>query len=228
MNTSKRFSKILASLALATLVAVGIMPMTANAQYRSRRANERVYAAQTVKANTVIRVRMEDEITSEKSYIGERFQTEVTDPVYSTNGALVIPAGSTVQGRITDVRKAQGKGKPGTISVAFDKLTLENGRSYAINGSLIANDELDDVDDEGQLKGRSQTKRNVILVGGGTAIGAAVGALAGGGKGALIGALIGGGLGAGGAWFGKGDSAEVKEGTQLGVILNRNLTLNAY
>ena len=227
MTTSKRFSKILTSFAMASLLAVDSMPLAANAQTRSTRPGK-YYSAYTIKANTVIRVRMEDRLSSEKSYVGERFETEVTDPVYSTDGELAIPPGSRIQGRVTAVQKAERKGKPGAISVAFDRLTLENGRSYPINGSLVATEDLDDVDDEGQLKGRSQTKRNVIFVGGGTAIGAAIGALTGGGKGALIGAIIGAGVGTGGAVFGKGDSADVKEGTQIGVILNRNLVINSY
>jgi outer membrane lipoprotein SlyB len=45
--------------------------------------------------------------------------------------------------------------------------------------------------------GRNHNKRNAVLIGGGTGVGAAIGAAAGGGKGALIGGAIGAGAGTG-------------------------------
>ena len=44
---------------------------------------------------------------------------------------------------------------------------------------------------EGEVEGKSTTKRNVVFIGGGAGAGALVGAVAGGGKGAGIGAAVG-------------------------------------
>ena len=53
------------------------------------------------------------------------------------------------------------------------------------------------VDNEGTIKGESQTKQTVKRGGVGAGLGALIGAIAGGAKGAAIGAVIGGGAGAG-------------------------------
>jgi hypothetical protein len=65
----------------------------------------------------------------------------------------------------------------------------------------------------------------MVFIGGGAATGALIGAIAGGGKGAGIGALIGGALGTGARVYEKEQEADVKSGTEFGVILNRSVTL---
>jgi hypothetical protein len=175
----------------------------------------------------IIRVRMNENISSETARVGDQFTTTVVEPVYSS-GVEIIPAGSVVTGRVTSVDRASRKGKPGAIGVHFVALRLPGGIARAVNGDLT------DVtagnvnaDNEGEVSGRSATKRNVVFIGGGAATGALIGAIAGGGKGAGIGAIVGGGLGAAGAVFSKGHEAVVKSGTQFGVILNQTVSLPA-
>jgi hypothetical protein len=228
MNTSKCFLKVWLSLGLAVLVVFGSLPVLVGAQTRyPSRSSRSAYGTYTLRANTVIRVRMNDELNSENAHVGDTFSVTATDPVYSGR-TQVIPRGSTIYGRVENVTRAERKGKSGTISVIFDSIELPNGYTRSINGSLISSDELENVDDEGQLKGRSATKRNAIFIGGGAGAGAVIGAIAGGGKGALIGAAIGAGLGTGGALLTKGQEVKIKEGTEFGVILNRNVTFNTY
>jgi hypothetical protein len=140
----------------------------------------------------------------------------------------VIPAASTVEGRVTSVTRAQRKAKAGSIAVSFVSVRLPNGTSRAINGSLtdLGNSNVRS-DNEGQVSGKSTTKRNVVFIGGGAATGALIGAIAGGGKGAGIGAIVGGGLGAAGAIFAKGNEAVVKRDTEFGVVLNQSVSLPA-
>ena len=57
--------------------------------------------------------------------------------------------------------------------------------------------------------------------------GAIIGGIAGGGKGALIGGILGGALGTGARVLEKEKEAEVKSGTEFGVILNRSVSLPA-
>lgn len=172
---------------------------------------------------------MNQEISSKTARVGDRFTTTVVDPVYAGGGAEVIPAGSIIHGRITEVKRAASRGRAGTIGVAFYSLRLPNGVTRAINGSLTdLSDEVAEYDEEGQLKGRPSTKRNIVFIGGGAATGALIGAVAGGGKGAGIGAGIGAGLGVAGALLTKGKEAVVKPGTEFGVILNQRVSLAAF
>ena len=181
----------------------------------------------TVPANTVIRVRMNEEINSGNARIGDRFSTTVTEPVYTAGGLEVIPVGSRVWGRVTSVRKA-GRRTPGNISVSFNQVALPSGMARSINGSLTSL-QTDDVnsDNEGTVKGRGNRKRDAVFIGGGAATGAIIGAIAGGGKGAAIGAILGGGLGTGARVYEKEQEAEVKSGTEFGVILNQSVALPA-
>jgi hypothetical protein len=180
-----------------------------------------------VAAGEVIRVRLNQTITSETARVGDQFTTTVTEPVYA-QGIQVIPAGSIITGRVTSLNRPQRKSKAGTLGVHFVSLRLPAGFARAINGDLTdANAEQINADNEGGISGRSATKRNVVFVGGGAATGALIGAIAGGGKGAGIGALVGGGLGAAGAVLSKGHEAVVKSGTQFGVVLNQSLSLPA-
>jgi hypothetical protein len=181
----------------------------------------------TVSANTVIRVRMNEEISSGTARIGDRFTTTVVDPVY-TSGVEVIPAGSVITGRVTSVTRASRKSKAGTMGVGFVSVQLPSGLTRTINGSLtdIAGQSVNS-DNEGTVSGRSSTKRNAVFIGGGAATGALIGAIAGGGSGAGIGAGVGAGLGVAGAIFSKGKEAVVKRDTEFGVVLNQSISLPA-
>jgi hypothetical protein len=179
----------------------------------------------TVSANTVLRVRINEEISSENARVGDRFTTTTVDPVYA-GGVEVIPAGSIVTGRVASVLRASRKSKAGTLGVSFVSVQLPSGMTRSINGSLtdVASESVSS-DNEGQVSGRSSMKRNVVFIGGGAAAGALIGAIAGGGKGAGIGGILGGGAGAAGAYFSKGKEAVVKRGTEFGVVLNQSVAL---
>jgi hypothetical protein len=181
----------------------------------------------TVPADTIIRVRLNEPLNSRTARVGDRFSANVVEPVYAGGGTEVIPVGSKVWGQVTIVNRAQ-KRKPGNITVAFNQVELPNGRTAAINGSLTTL-QADNVnaDNEGTVKGGSNTKRDAVFIGGGAATGAIIGAIAGGGKGAAIGAILGGGLGTGARVLENEKEAEVKSGTEFGVILNRSVSLPA-
>jgi len=53
----------------------------------------------SVKTGTVFRVRIESTLSSKSARPGDTFQTTLVDPVYSGGGVVVIPQGSTVNGR---------------------------------------------------------------------------------------------------------------------------------
>jgi hypothetical protein len=181
----------------------------------------------TVPADTVLRVRMDQQLTSKTARVGDRFTTTVTEPVYADAGVEIMPVGSKVMGRVTSVQKA-GRREPGQINVSFYQVELPGGARHTINGSLTTL-QADNVnaDNEGGVSGRNDRKRDAVFIGGGAATGAIIGAIAGGGKGAGIGAILGGALGTGARVYEKEDEAEVKSGTEFGVILNRAITLTA-
>jgi len=231
----KNFTSLIILVALIAATVVPAMDQTRR-RPRLRRHTRTVVRTITpepqivyynVNAGQVIRVRMNQTITSETARVGDQFTTQVVVPVYAS-GVEVIPAGSEIVGRVVTVNRASRKSKAGTIGVHFVSLRLPTGIARAINGDLtdVAADNVT-ADNEGEVSGRSAMKRNVVFIGGGAATGALIGAIAGGGKGAGIGAIVGGGLGTAGAVFSKGNEAVVKSGTEFGVVLNQTLSLPA-
>ncbi|MDM7921449.1 MAG: LysM peptidoglycan-binding domain-containing protein, partial [Pyrinomonadaceae bacterium] len=184
---------------------------------------------QTVKAGTRMRVRMNETLSSKTAKAGDRFTTTVREPVYAANGAVVIPVGSEVIGRVDTVTPAKKGGNPGAIDVSFIQIVLPNGTKRTINGSLteLVSDDAKS-DPEGTATGDRMKNRKIIFIGGGGAGGAVLGAAIGGGKGALIGGLIGAGAGLLGERFTKGEEAEVKSGTEFGVYLNQGVSLPRF
>lgn len=182
-----------------------------------------------IRANETFHVRLGQTLNSGKAHVGDTFTTTVIDPVYSTNGIELVPAGSVISGRVTAVEKARKDGNPGTLSVVFYNLKLPNSRAAAISGSLTdLSSGNTSSDNEGTASAKKSSHRNVKFIGGGAGGGALIGAIAGGGKGAAIGAGIGAGVGFIAKKLKKGDEAEVKQGTEFGVILNRAISLPAY
>ena len=232
---SKLVQRVMCLLILMIVVAGTVFEVSAQTRRRGRRRGRRTVTKvvtppveyYTVPADTVIRVRINQQLNSGTARVGDRFSANVTEPVHAGAGIDVISVGSKVWGRVTQVNRAQ-KRSPGNITVAFDSVELPNGRTAQINGSLTTL-QADNVnaDNEGTVKGTSNTKRDAVFIGGGVATGAIIGGIAGGGKGAVIGGILGGALGTGARVLEKEKEADVKSGTEFGVILNRSVTLPA-
>ena len=237
-NSNRLATRLTGALVLLAIFLTTVVPTFAQTTRRRprlrrpapvRRTTTPPVRHYTVPADTVIRVRMDSELNSKTARVGDRFSASVTEPVYGgASGVDVIPVGSKVWGRVTQVRRA-GRRTPGHITVAFNTVELPTRARYAINGSLSSL-QADDVnaDNEGTVQGRGNRKRDAVFIGGGAATGALIGAIAGGGKGAAIGAIVGGGLGTGARVYEREQDAEVKSGTEFGVILNRAVSLPEF
>jgi hypothetical protein len=180
----------------------------------------------TVPESTVISVRMDSTLSSKSSHVGDRFTATVDVPV-DVNGVTVIPAGATVEGRVTQVTPARRMGRSGTIAVEFEELVLPDGTRLALDGNLTSNDPETQrqIDDENRVSGRDN-RRTGVFIGSSGAVGAVLGAIGGGLKGAAVGGAIGAGVGLAGVLLSKGEDAKVPSGTPFGVQLRRALSLH--
>lgn len=170
----------------------------------------------TVPADTIIRLRMNDRLTSKKAQVGSPFTTTVVTPVY-VKGVEVIPAGAIVHGHVTHVERASRKSEAGSLNVTFTSIKTPNGVSYSISGSLAASDS---SDNESEIEGKSSKKRNARFIGRGMV----VGGLISGGSGVVSGGLVGAARG----FIKKGQEAEVEPGTEFDMILNRIVSMSAF
>jgi Putative peptidoglycan binding domain len=182
----------------------------------------------TIPDGTVIELRMDSGLNSETSQVNDAFKASVVRSV-SIDGRVAVPENSSVNGRVTMVQPAERSSRSGVIGVEFNQLSI-NGKAYPIEGtltSLHADERKQIIDEESRVSGKSSTPRNILFIGGGAGVGAAIGAIAGGGKGAGIGALTGGGIGALGALLSRGSEAEVPVGSEVAMQLVRALTVDS-
>lgn len=186
-----------------------------------------VYATYTLPQNQYFRLRMNQTLNSGTSRVGDRFQSTVVTPVYA-GGVEVVPAGSIVEGRVTSVTPARTRGREGQLGIQLVSVVLPDGTKYPLDGALT---ELQDsragkVDAENEVSGNSSDKRSVAYVGGGTVGGAVLGGAIGGGKGAGIGAIIGAGAGVAGVMLTRGNEAELRSGTEIGMVTTRPIVFS--
>ena len=184
-------------------------------------------AAQTsspVPAGTALMVRLDTTLATFSNKPGDPFHGSISQPVI-VNGQTVIPAGATVEGRVTKVNEPRRvAGKP-TIGILPEAVVLPTGERFFLDATLTdTNIHGSDVNSEGQFKGSGHDRRDTIEQGAGTAGGMLVGGLIGGPAGVLVGGLVGGG-GTTAHWLSKPRSATLPAGTELTLELNRPLTM---
>ena len=208
---------------LLTGISMEVVGQTKRPALRTATKRPATQSLFTVPSGTRMRVRMNETLSSKTAKAGDRFTVTVREPVYASNGAIVVPIGSEVIGRVNSVKPAVKGGKVGEIDVSFIQLVLPNGTKRTINGSLtelVSDDAKSDA--EGTAKGDKTKYRKVIFIGGGGAGGAILGGAIGGGKGALIGGIIGAGAGLLGERLTKGEEAEVRSGTHCLSLQKQN------
>jgi hypothetical protein len=149
-------------------------------------------AAGTVPAGSSIVVTLDQSVSSKDATVGQKVDGSIAEGVV-VGGNTVIPKGSKVSLSVASVQASGRLSTPAKLWLKIDSITV-NGRTHTVSSRW-----------SGQT-GPSHNKRNVVAIGGGTALGAIIGGIAGGGKGAAIGAAAGAGAGtAGAALTGKKD-----------------------
>jgi hypothetical protein len=179
----------------------------------------------SVPAGTALMVKLETTLATFSNKVGDPFRGQLSQAVV-LSGKILIPAGATVEGRVTKVSEPRRiSGKP-TIGILPEAVILPTGERYFLDATLVDTNlgEGTDVNEEGQFKGSGHDRRDQLEAGGGAAGGMLIGGLIGGGPGILI----GGAVGAGSTtvhWLSKHRSATLPAGTELTLELNRSLTM---
>ena len=151
-----------------------------------------LHAEAIVPAGTPIVMTLDQSVSSKDARTGQKVDCTVAQTVV-VGGKTVIPKGSRGSCSVASVQASGHLKTPAKLWLKVDTIEV-NGKTYTVSTRW-----------SGQT-GPSHNKRNVVAIGGGTAAGAIIGALAGGGKGAAIGAAAGAGAGtAGAAMTGKKD-----------------------
>jgi hypothetical protein len=187
-------------------------PMGANNAMGSNSA----YGARSLvlPAGTEIEVMTNQAIDSKTANEGQIFSADVSQNVVNGNGQVVIPKGSPAE---LVIRRVSSGNVTGGSEMTLDLQSLKvSGRRYLVNTQ--------DLEQKGSA-GIGANKRTAEMIGGGTALGTLIGAVAGGGKGAAIGAITGAAAGTGAQILTKGKTVEVPAESKLRFKLDQPLTL---
>lgn len=139
----------------------------------------------TIPAETAIEVRLQESISSDQSTNGQRFTAVLASPLV-VDGETVARRGANAWGTVVKATPSGRLQTPAELIVRLDAIEIR-GRRVPISTETVGE------------KAGSHQNRNIGMIGGGAALGAAIGAIAGGGKGAAIGAAAGAGAGTAGA-----------------------------
>jgi len=160
-------------------------------------------------SGTQITVRMIDGVDSEQSRLGQTYRASVDEPVV-VNGQTIISRGSDCVARLVEDQNS-GKFAGRTVLKLDLQQVMVNGHMTDITTS--------DVTQASSSRGARTAK----VVGGTTALGAIIGALAGGGKGAAVGAASGAAVGGAAEVLTKGQRVKIPAETRLTFTLQQSV-----
>jgi hypothetical protein len=141
----------------------------------------------TVPMGTNMSLTLNETLSTERNRVGDSFTATLQSAVLDGSGNVLIPAGATVRGRLTEVNKSGHVGETGILKLAFEAVSF-GGRSYAMDGTVVKANP--------QRSNRTSTQSQVGKVAAGAAAGAILGRVLGKDtrstvKGAVIGAAAG-------------------------------------
>lgn len=145
-----------------------------------------------IPGDTRLQIRLNSPIGTKISRVGDRFTAVVTSPANYE--------GATVEGHIATLNQSGRVTGRTEMGLAFDTITLQDGRSAQLSAELervIESETVKKVDEEGNVQTGSRSKDSQVRGGAGAAAGAIIGGIIGGGKGAVLGAVLGGAAGVG-------------------------------
>jgi len=213
-----------------TLAALGFSAITAHAQVVDQ-SSEKLPAVYVVTAplstvsmqpaGCVLKVKLDTKLQSNVARKGDPFTA--TLDMGKSRDYFGLPAGTKVEGHVTDVRAREGK-LPGMLTLQPDTILLTNGTRYPISATFMKIEKKSVTKENGRLMATpayQSGSMNYIVTG--AAVGVGLAALSGGDllAGGLLGAAIGFFIGQS---HGNTSAHDVtlKPGTVMGVRLDKD------
>jgi hypothetical protein len=159
----------------------------------------------TIPAGKFLTVRVNQSLSSDHNQPGDFFTATLAEPLV-VDGIVVAQRGQTMSGRVSEVDKGGRVKGVSRLGVQLTELTAVDGQQLPIQTQLVGR------------KGRSTVGRDAAVIGGATAVGAAIGSATtwDWDRGAGIGAGIGAAVGIAGVLLSRGAPAVIYPETLLG------------
>ena len=184
----------------------------------------------TIPEGTRIPVTLKNAISTKSSRVGDPIYAQSTFPVV-VDDHIVVPAGTYVQGKISQIKPAGRMKGRAEVLVHFTTLIYPSGYTVILPGAIEDAPGVDKShvkDKEGTIQGDSDKAKTVGTIAGPAAEGGLIGAVTHGGEGALIGAGIGGAVGTAIAMLTHGNEVRMGPGITLEVVLQRPVSVDAH
>jgi hypothetical protein len=170
-------------------------------------------ATLTIPAGTIIRVRTDEWLSSDRNAPGDTFSAVLDQPLV-VDGWVVARRGQSETGTVALANKAERAGGTSQLGVQLAGLTLVDGQQVALQTQMQ------------QSTAGTSHGQEAATVGATTAVGAAIGAVAEGGTGAAIGAGVGAAAGLIGVMATRGKPTVIPPETILSFRLQVPVTIN--
>jgi type IV secretion system protein VirB10 len=185
--------------------------------------------AAEIPQGTHVLLRMENSLNTRTAQEGDYVYLQAAVPIANA-GAIAVPAGSYVQGVVTEAKRSGRVKGRAQLAIRLETLTLATGKVYRFAPHLSAVDSGDSgqkvVGAENaveQAPGKGQdAERIAILAGSGAGIGGIADRSW---KGAGIGAGLGSAVGLATVLLTRGKEVELRQGSTLDVVFDRPVSL---
>ena len=164
-----------------------------------------------IPAGTALTLVLETPLSTETATEGQAVTARV-ERATSEDGHVVLPGGSVLRGRVTEVDRSGRVSGRAHLAVKWDTIVVR-GVSRRIETSDVA------------MTAPGQAGRDAKIIGGSTAAGAIIGGIVSGGRGAKKGAIIGAGAGTGAVLINKGQDVEMPSGSRWTVRVKETVRL---
>lgn len=166
----------------------------------------------TVAAQTSVPASLQSGVDTGKNQVGDRVTLRTTADV-RVEGAVAIPAGSTVHGKVTHVKSAGRIKGAAELTLRFHEVVLPNGKTLEMTCEPF------------RIAGKGDGRESAAEIGGGAAAGGLLGGVLGGKDDILKGAAVGAVVGTGVAVATKGEQIVLPAGQTIRIQLASPLTI---
>ncbi len=167
----------------------------------------------TLPAGTMIRLRVDEWLSSDRNLPGDAFSATLDQPIV-VDGWVVARRGQSETGTVTEAKKAGRVKGTSQLGVQLNELTLVDGQQLALQTQLL------------QSSAGTSQGRDAAAIGTTTGVGAVIGAIADEGAGAAIGAGAGAVAGIVGVLSTRGKATVISPETILTFRLEAPLTIS--
>lgn len=180
----------------------------------------------TLERGTRLELNIRETLSTKNSQEGDQF-TAVVERSVVRDGVTILPVGTRVIGTVSRVKRpGRFRGKA-ELTLCFHDVSLADGRQQPIMATItrLRTPTEKKLGEKGRVQSAGTKRRDALIVLGGGAGGAGIGALSGGKKGAVIGSAAGSLAGVVGVLWTRGKDIVIPVNTAVEVVLEKPLAV---